>query len=75
MIYVHVASAHQRRLPVELRMATGTDDPDRRILLLLGQRASVMWGEPDRRCITVASRAGEQETGNEKGPDLLEVGA
>ena len=56
MIYVHVASAHQRPLPAELRVATGTDDPDRRILVLLGQRGMVKWGEPDRRCITVASQ-------------------
>ena len=66
MIYVHVASSHQRPLPTELRKAAGTDDPDGRILVLLGQRAAVKWAEPERRCITVASPAFCTEDENEK---------
>ena len=71
MLYVHVASAHQRPLPPELGAATGIEDPDRRILHLLGQRSRV----PDRRCITVASPGFERNDRNEKGPNLQEVRA
>jgi hypothetical protein len=76
MIYVHVASAHQRPLPEELkRTHVVVDDPDRRITVLLGQRASVKWDEAGSRCRYIAGDEIEATARNEKGPDLQEVGA
>jgi hypothetical protein len=75
MIYVYVASAHQRPLPDELRVTLGNADPDRRILALLGQRATLKWAEPDRRCIPVVSQGDPSEARNKKGPNLHEIGA
>src|SRR5262245_13406069 len=43
MIYVHVASAHHRELPPELRIPVPIDDPDRRVPFLLGERVKVKW--------------------------------
>jgi integrase len=39
------------------------------------RKAGLPWGEPDRRCITVASQGGDEESRNEKGPNLQEVEA
>jgi integrase len=60
MIYVHVASVHHRPLPDALRAVSGQDDPDRRLLYLMGRRASVTWSDAavdatrDRRGTQVA---------------------
>lgn len=44
MLYVHVASAHQRELPRAIVEAAATAaDPDRRILAMLGARRLVPW--------------------------------
>src|SRR5579863_6539702 len=43
MLYVHVASIHHRPLPPELHAPAGHDDPDRRLVYLLGRRASMKW--------------------------------
>lgn len=41
MIYVHVAEAHHRELPEVVREAgRGIDDPDARVLAMLGARGS-----------------------------------
>ena len=41
MLYVHVAEAHPRELPAHIREATcGIDDPDARVLAMLGARGS-----------------------------------
>src|SRR3954471_19278002 len=43
MLYVHVAEAHRRDLPEHIRNSgRGQDDPDRRILAMLGARGSTM---------------------------------
>lgn len=42
MLYVHVAEAHHRELPEIVReKARGIDDPDQRVLAMLGERGSV----------------------------------
>jgi hypothetical protein len=42
MLYVHVAEAHHRELPEIVReKARGIDDPDQRVLAMLGARGSV----------------------------------
>jgi len=49
MRYVHVASAHMRDLPKELLDAASSEhDPDRRVLIMLGARGSLVrsW-QPD----------------------------
>lgn len=47
MLYVHVAEAHPRDLPESIREAAkGVDDPDRRIIAMLGSRGSVVAAEP-----------------------------
>src|SRR5262245_61885622 len=89
MIYVHVASAHHRELPPELRIAVSIDDPDQRVLFLLGQRVHVNWrgatanavtgirgtAESDPRGTHVAPEGSIAITRNEKGPNLSEVRA
>jgi hypothetical protein len=41
MLYVHVAEAHQRELPEIVREAArGIDDPDARVLAMMGARGS-----------------------------------
>ena len=41
MLYVHVAEAHHRELPEIVReKARAIDDPDQRVLAMLGARAS-----------------------------------
>ncbi len=63
MLYVHVAANRHRPMPAELRAVSCPDDPDLRILHLLGLRASVKWSdatrgtEPVRRGTQVASGA------------------
>jgi integrase len=83
MLYVHVASAHHRELPPELRITPPIDDPDRRILYLLGQRATVNWKDARRELVAPEEARGTHvapETlrvipRNEKGPNLSEVRA
>jgi hypothetical protein len=42
MLYVHVAEAHHRELPEIVRVkARAIDDPDQRVLAMLGARASL----------------------------------
>lgn len=42
MLYVHVAEAHHRELPEIVReKARGIDDPDQRVLAMMGARAAV----------------------------------
>ena len=42
MLYVHVAEAHHRELPESVReKGRGIDDPDQRVLAMLGARGSV----------------------------------
>jgi hypothetical protein len=42
MLYVHVAEAHQRELPEEVRLAGVRElDPDKRIIAMLGARGSI----------------------------------
>ncbi len=46
MLYVHVAEAHQRELPEIVReKSRGIDDPDKRVLAMLGARAAVELSE------------------------------
>jgi hypothetical protein len=46
MIYVHVAEAHHRELPEIVReKSRGIDDPDQRVLAMLGARASLELSE------------------------------
>jgi hypothetical protein len=76
MLYVHVAASRQRPLPPELTAASTPEDPDRRILHLLGLRATVKWNQtPDRRGIPVASEGSGEIGKNEKGPNLRGVRA
>jgi integrase len=45
MLYVHVAEAHPRELPEPVREAArGVDDPDARVLAMLGARGSHVAG-------------------------------
>lgn len=40
--YVHIASAHHREVPAEVLTAAATEiDPDRRVLAMLGARATI----------------------------------
>ncbi len=42
MLYVHVAEAHRRDIPDHiLEVARGIEDPDRRILAMLGARGAI----------------------------------
>jgi integrase len=78
MLYVHVAATRQRPLPPELRAVSCPDDPDQRIVHLLGLRGTVKWSDvsqPDRRGTHVASGGSRQISGNEKGRNLGEVTA
>jgi len=46
MLYVHVARDHRRTVPPEIWAAAGTEtDPDRRVLLMLGERGN-LWQQP-----------------------------
>jgi len=56
MLYVHVAASRMRPLPPELRASAGIDDPDRRIVHLLGLRTTVRstGNTEDGRCSSVA---------------------
>jgi integrase len=86
MIYVHVASAHHRELPPELRIPVAIDDPDRRVLFLLGERMKVKWDRGatesqevvapgDSRGTHVAPEVRIEIARKEKGPNLSEVRA
>jgi integrase len=47
MIYVHFADAHRRPTPPQLvEAAAGEDDPDRRVLVMLGARATIVQPAP-----------------------------
>ncbi len=72
MLYVHVAGAHLRPLPPELRQVPPEADPDRRILALLSARAQV---QPAGRGIQVAFEESAAIPENEKGLNLGEVQA
>ena len=56
MIYVHVAEAHHRELPEIVReKARGIDDPDQRVLAMLGARGSVELTEVRGSGVAVAA--------------------
>lgn len=58
MLYVHVAEAHPRDLPESIREAAkGVDDPDRRIIAMLGSRGSVVAAEPVAKDESVGATA------------------
>jgi hypothetical protein len=48
MLYVHVAASRMRPLPPELRAVSCPDDPDQRIVHLLGLRSTVKWNDGSR---------------------------
>jgi integrase len=48
MLYVHVAASRMRPLPPELRAVSCPDDPDQRIVHLLGLRSTVKWTDVSR---------------------------
>jgi hypothetical protein len=50
MLYVHVAASRMRPLPPELRAVSCPDDPDQRIVHLLGLRST------ERRVAIVSAR-------------------
>ncbi len=53
MLYVHVAEAHARELPEEIRHAAiGEADPDARILRMLGARGTSVPRNDVRRAET-----------------------
>jgi len=60
MLYVHVAEAHYRELPEIVReKARGIDDPDQRVLAMLGARGSVELSEVRGSGVAVASASSE----------------
>lgn len=63
MLYVHVAGAHMRPLPVELQAVPANLDPDHRVLWQLGQRHAVKSEDAagDRRCTHVAPEQATEE--------------
>ncbi|MBA3394034.1 MAG: tyrosine-type recombinase/integrase [Deltaproteobacteria bacterium] len=60
MLYVHVAEAHHRELPEIVReKARGIDDPDQRVLAMLGARGSVELTEVRGSGVAVATASSE----------------
>ena len=60
MLYVHVAEAHHRELPELVReKARGIDDPDQRVLAMLGARGSVDLNEVRGSGVAVAPASSE----------------
>ena len=60
MIYVHVAEPHHRELPEIVReKARGIDDPDQRVLAMLGARGSVELTEVRGSGVSVATASSE----------------
>ena len=60
MLYVHVAEAHHRELPEIVReKARGIDDPDQRVLAMLGARGSVELTDVRGSGVAVATASSE----------------
>ncbi len=67
MLYVHVAAAHHRELPEIVReKARGIDDPDQRVLAMLGARGSVELTEVRGSGVAVAAASSERQSGRER---------
>ena len=61
MIYVHVAEPHDRELPEIVReKARGIDDPDQRVLAMLGARGSVELTDVRGSGVSVATASSER---------------